>query len=251
MSRVDKFELWSLRFGFASMATMLGIGIATGRLPLPYAYPAAAGVPMPASAEARPHYRGLPPVEFRGEWTGTVRFVDDVKALCGDDAYACGSELGLILPNPCTPDKIAEVGWSPSDGSMAMVRVGRRWVEEDYRSVVCHEIGHAHGWPGNHWIASETEIAQIRIEMTERLYADDQVAGGVNKTWLLTWPDYGQKGEAALARMLADGDVRVSYWGQQGETVRLVPCKYWTMRQERKGDGTKGIKKWCGDVVEK
>jgi hypothetical protein len=198
--------------------------------------------PLSEGQTPREHYTGLPPPEFRGEWTGSVRFVDDVKKICGDDAYACASPVGMILPNPCKPDYFAVVGWSARTGALAMMVNGSGWLEEEYRTTVCHELGHANGWPGNHWIATETEIAAIRLEMIEELYEDDQTQGGVERKWLVR--SSGEKGEAAIAAMVVDDDVTVSVFENRGEVVRLSPCKYWSMRQEREGDGAAKLKDW-------
>jgi hypothetical protein len=210
--------------------------------------PVAPAPMLSEDATPRDHYRGLPPPEFRGEWVGTVRFVDDVSKFCSDSAYACLSvQLGqIIMPNPCTSDKVAEVGWSGRSGFLMMLRRGSPWDEENYRTTMCHEIGHAHGWPGNHWIAAESEIAQIERDMIELLYEDDQVQGGMPEESLLRWRSFGKAGEAAIARLDARGDVDRRNT-QTGPVIRLSRCKYWKMRQEREGDGEEQLSAWgCG-----
>lgn len=198
--------------------------------------------------EARDYYRGLPPPEFRGEWTGTVRFVDDVKALCGPDAYACAQGGVIIMPNPCTPDALASVGWYYADGSLKMLKSEYSWSVEEYRTTMCHEIGHVNGWPGSHWIATETEIEQIAGEMVEELYERDQVYGATPRDNLVKWRSYGLKGDAAIAKLIAERAVSEDRFNDTYSEIRLDPCKYWTMRQEREGDGSKRMKKWCPDA---
>lgn len=205
-------------------------------------------VALSEGQEPRDHYRGLPPPEFRGEWTGTVRFVDDVKAYCGENAYACAGTV-ITMPNPCTPDQLAEVGWSSRSGSLVML--SGRWNTEEYRTTMCHEIGHANGWPGNHWIASVTEIATLRDDMLEELYGRDQIDGAMSMQSLKAWTaGYGYEGtaaDAAVAQMIAANEVDVYKHFERGELVRLTRCKYWTMRQEREGDGAARMKEACPD----
>jgi hypothetical protein len=72
----------------------------------------------------------LPPLAYRGPVQITVQFTDaqNVEGLCGmitegrlRNVEACANEQVMILPDPCTyPGRYAE--------------------------VVCHEIGHSHGW---------------------------------------------------------------------------------------------------------
>jgi hypothetical protein len=199
--------------------------------------------------EPRDHYRGLPPPEFRGEWTGTVKFVDDVSKHCGTNAYACESSGVIIMPNPCTPDRLAEVGWSSRTGSLAMLSAESASYTEQYRTTMCHEIGHAHGWPGNHWIATATEVAQLKLAMVEELYGRDQIDGGMDKRslfgWTLGWNADSLAGDATLAALLAANDVDVREHVSRGTVVRLTRCKYWTMRQEREGDGAARMKAAC------
>lgn len=70
------------------------------------------------------------PIAYRGPVQITVQFTDaqNVESLCGmitngrlHGVEACANEQVMILPDPCTyPGRYAE--------------------------VVCHEIGHSHGW---------------------------------------------------------------------------------------------------------
>ena len=76
----------------------------------------------------------MSPRAFRGPVQITVQFTDaqNVESLCGmitegrlHGVEACANEQVMILPDPCTyPGRYAE--------------------------VVCHEIGHSHGWPLSH-----------------------------------------------------------------------------------------------------
>ncbi len=76
----------------------------------------------------------MPPRMFRGPVQITVQFAssENVENLCGmitggrlRNVEACANENVMILPDPCTyPGRYAE--------------------------VVCHEIGHSHGWPSSH-----------------------------------------------------------------------------------------------------
>ena len=205
-------------------------------------------VALSEGQEPRDHYRGLPPPEFRGEWTGTVRFVDDVKAFCGENAYACAGKV-ITMPNPCTPDQLAEVGWSSRSGSLVMLSEGSKWYTEEYRTTMCHEIGHANGWPGNHWIAGLTEVAALRDEMLGELYERDQIDGGMDERsllgWTVGWSNESLAGDAAIAEMTAANEVDVFEHISRGTVVRLTRCKYWTMRQEREGDGAARMKEAC------
>lgn len=207
---------------------------------------ASTGIALSEDQIPRDHYRGLPPPEFRGDWSGRVIFVEDVKVHCGDDAYACLSHSlnAIIMPNPCLPDRLAKVGWNRTDGSMSMNKAEYTWIKEEYRTTMCHEIGHANGWPGNHWIATVDEIETVKQEMIERLYEDDQTYGGVGRDALLRWGQAGELGEAAIASLLADGGaMQINF--KSGPMVRLTGCKYWTMREEREGDGAKLMAKHC------
>lgn len=93
-----------------------------------------------------------PPPAMTKDTFVAVRFGDrvDVHANCGQTAQACETQDGvrvplLELPNPCA------------------------WTAESYALVVCHEIGHAEGWAGDHrgghfvdeWIA-HSEVFQLR-----------------------------------------------------------------------------------------
>lgn len=215
--------------------------------------PTSAPIDTPASLsegqEPRDHYRGLPPPEFRGEWAGVVRFVDDVDTYCpSGKAYACWNGREIIMPNPCTPDPVASVGWYYADGSLKMLKSAYSWSVEEYRTTMCHEIGHANGWPGNHWIASETEIELIVGEMLDELYERDQTYGAIPREHLVGWRAYGIKGEAAVARMLADRTVSEDRFNDTYSEIRLTRCKYWTMREEREGDGAAKMKSHCPDA---
>lgn len=213
------------------------------------AAPVDAPVSLSEGQEPREHYRGLPPPEFRGEWAGIVRFVDNPAEHCKTNAYACHRGGEIIMPNPCTPDALARVGWVYSDGSLGMLRAARWWGDkEEYRTTMCHEIGHANGWPGTHWIASETEIAQIQSEMLDELYERDQTYGAISRENLVRWRSYGLKGEAAVAKLISENAVREDQFNDTYSEIRLTRCKYWTMREEREGDGASKMKSHCPDA---
>lgn len=246
-ARIARWRQKLVKFGLPSLMFMLGFDV-YGLLMMAAQPQASASLSVPATAkggEPRDHYRGLPPPEFRGEWTGTVRFVDDVKAICGPDAYACTQQGFIIMPNPCTPDVLASVGWYYGDGALKMLKSEYSWAVEEYRTTMCHEIGHANGWPGNHWIASDTEIEQIAGEMVDELYERDQVYGAMSRDDLVRMKSYGLKGDAAIAKLIAERAVTEDRFNDTYSEIRLDPCKYWTMRQEREGDGAKLMKRWC------
>lgn len=81
----------------------------------------------------------LPPIQYRGDATATVEFIDPeaVPALCSAlgapplrlprYALACTVGTTIIMPNPCA------------------------WPNRsDYRDMLCHELGHKNGWPADH-----------------------------------------------------------------------------------------------------
>lgn len=96
----------------------------------------AAAVLAGVSGCATAPYAQRPPPEYRGNRTVAVSFVDRPSESCremgsrlgpGQYARACEQAQRLVLPNPCTwPD------------------------QSDFVQLVCHELGHANGWPGDH-----------------------------------------------------------------------------------------------------
>lgn len=77
---------------------------------------------------------GWPPEQFMGDTQVPVIFTSNVEDICGeaDPGYVVlGCAIGnlIILPNPCL---------------VASYR------EEGFARLVCHEMGHTSGWPGNH-----------------------------------------------------------------------------------------------------
>lgn len=77
----------------------------------------------------------MPPVEFRGNARVEIQFVDsaNLSSSCGGGAslkMGCRSTRdGVIyMPNPCE-----------------LVEQNQR-----YADVLCHELGHANGWAGDH-----------------------------------------------------------------------------------------------------
>lgn len=101
---------------------------------IPQAPPAPApGVP------ANPTYQSstTPPTRYRGDRSFQVQFVapDQIERACGLTMPVCGYKMmacrrgdKLILPNPCAGNSIVE----------------------PYGKLVCHELGHADGWPAYH-----------------------------------------------------------------------------------------------------
>lgn len=75
----------------------------------------------------------LPPKEYRGDARVTVSFTRHAEVLCRiikakPGSVACaliGGEL-IIAPNPCD------------------------WKSDAYARMMCHEIGHTHGWAADH-----------------------------------------------------------------------------------------------------
>lgn len=82
---------------------------------------------------------GWPPERFFEDRSLTVAFKGDPNELCGFPVEPGWRLLGchmrdfwgsrLVLPNPCT--------WG-------------EYKDEDYARLVCHELGHANGWTGDH-----------------------------------------------------------------------------------------------------
>lgn len=90
---------------------------------------------MPANATYQSN--GAPPQRFRGDRSFHVQFVAPskieeacglAKPICGYRMAACRRGNKLIIPNPCTGNAILE----------------------PYGKLVCHELGHANGWPAYH-----------------------------------------------------------------------------------------------------
>lgn len=74
-----------------------------------------------------------PPTALQRGRTDTVRFADDKGILeeCGTQARACTHDQfeggkRITVPNPC------------------------RFTKDTYALLLCHELGHANGWPGDH-----------------------------------------------------------------------------------------------------
>jgi hypothetical protein len=82
---------------------------------------------------------GPPPARFRGDAEVTVRFVTDVAAACRKAGL---KDMGAAYPvNGCT---ITQKGEVPIIIERNPCKAG------GLRSSLCHEIGHANGWPGDH-----------------------------------------------------------------------------------------------------
>lgn len=76
---------------------------------------------------------GYPPVAYQGDTFGIVFFVDDAASLCGvpPPGYrilGCHKDGTIVMPNPCKEE----------------------YVGEAYAKLMCHEMGHRNGWPGDH-----------------------------------------------------------------------------------------------------
>jgi hypothetical protein len=96
----------------------------------------AAGVFLPAHSTLYSDAR--PPAVFQHDATVTLRFAGQAqidascqilfgKAPAGLRTNACTTKQDLIMPNPC--------GYPDSD---------------PYAHLLCHELGHANGWPPTH-----------------------------------------------------------------------------------------------------
>ncbi|MGZ3272430.1 MAG: hypothetical protein ACXU82_03745 [Caulobacteraceae bacterium] len=96
-------------------------------------------LPPPMSGESEPgplgaDYTWQPPFALQNGGLVSIFFTTaaDVEARCGPFAAACETRDGLkrpllIMPNPC------------------------RWgAPGAYARTLCHELGHANGWPGDH-----------------------------------------------------------------------------------------------------
>jgi len=75
-----------------------------------------------------------PPVRFQGDSTITVTFAKPelVQELCRQRdeprdprMIGCADKGSMHVPNPCG-------------------------IDEHYAQIVCHELGHANGWPADH-----------------------------------------------------------------------------------------------------
>lgn len=80
---------------------------------------------------------GYPPKNLQGDlmMNGVVEFLHDVQIGCGKadpgtilEACSIESAPKLVLPNPCDP----------------------KFAGQSFARLTCHELGHLHGWPGNH-----------------------------------------------------------------------------------------------------
>ena len=97
-----------------------------------------------------PYSDARPPVGFQQNRTVTVEFASQthINTVChalfgappvGMKTNACATGQRLVLPNPC-----------------AYARTDR------YAALLCHELGHANGWPPTHGdipVATATESA--------------------------------------------------------------------------------------------
>lgn len=97
----------------------------------------AAAAMVAAAAPNQTNHEGRAPHAYRADATVTVVFTRNVQRECeaiglrGDHnmtkacSYTVGGKTTIIMPNPC-----------PERG--------------DYAKLMCHEIGHANGWPADH-----------------------------------------------------------------------------------------------------
>lgn len=87
-------------------------------------------------------FQQQPPAKYQGDNLVVVRFLDPdkVPAACtsgvidmnGGVVTACVLRAGtvaqvMIVPNPCTWPNVSDI-----------------------KQIMCHELGHANGWPANH-----------------------------------------------------------------------------------------------------
>lgn len=95
-------------------------------------------LPLVLTACATPAYVPQPPARYQGDRVATVSFLDPkvVDGHCreigatpaaGLEIKACHKAGTIVFPNPCA--------WPESS---------------DLRDLLCHELGHANGWPGSH-----------------------------------------------------------------------------------------------------
>jgi hypothetical protein len=91
-----------------------------------------------AAVAATPYSDARPPVTLQQNRTVTVEFAGQgrINSVChslfgappaGMKTNACATGQRLMLPNPCA--------FGPSDR---------------YAALLCHELGHANGWPSTH-----------------------------------------------------------------------------------------------------
>lgn len=171
--------------GLVTAACLITIGaIAQSRADL---IPAAAPLAIaPPDAIKDEHYRGLPPIQLQGARTVTVRFLEGeaINRECGhlkeERAMACTNGNTIIAENPCSyvARNGRDLGLLESDYSLLVYPnsstnyfkwrggygrfvydEGSRWGNVsklwDYTTMLCHELGHANGWPADHWHTKE------------------------------------------------------------------------------------------------
>lgn len=139
----------------------------------------------PADAIKDERYRGLPPLSLQGARTVQVRFLEgeSVNRACGNlkenRAMACTDGNTIVAENPCSyvarnsrylgkfdpdmqliiydPNEYRSVTWRKTEGmffpysNYTKRRYANAMALWDYTTMLCHELGHTNGWPGNHW----------------------------------------------------------------------------------------------------
>jgi hypothetical protein len=98
------------------------------------------GLLLVAAAYGSLFSNDVPPGRFQGNVTVTVRFESEAQV-----EIDCGRDLP---PPPAGQAYTACV--LPDGQTMILPNACLRPLESDFRLKVCHEIGHANGWPSNH-----------------------------------------------------------------------------------------------------
>lgn len=97
------------------------------------------GVLITLTAYGTLYSHDMPPSRYRGDVQVTVRFESESKV---------ESDCGVgIAPAPAGQHY---AGCNLPDGIMVLPNACLRPAESDFRLTLCHEIGHANGWPPDH-----------------------------------------------------------------------------------------------------
>lgn len=80
----------------------------------------------------------IPPARYQGDVTATVRFASHAEVT---------RECARGRPRP--PSGKEYSGCTKPDGTIWMIDPCR-YTSQDYALSMCHELGHLHGWPGDH-----------------------------------------------------------------------------------------------------
>lgn len=178
--RIDEFCS-----GIITAAALVAIGVAAA--PHLNGVPGAAPLAIaPPDAVKQDDYAGLPPIQLQTARTVRVRFLEGeaVNRECGhmkeDRAMACANGNTIIAENPCSYvarnsrdyDLFKEDMWvitgRKDDWFQGYKRGEYSWIIDTnkanwgdptrlwaYTTMLCHELGHVNGWPGDHWHTKE------------------------------------------------------------------------------------------------